>query len=384
MKRRTFLLGGLLASGAALGAPVSTTKKKTTSSTKRSARSGLRAPSNAGPAPIKVPAKLAPELALSGGVWRPFELKVDVSSTSHGDDAMLWIPVPMDTPWQQVTAINWSGSGNKSGIRFDPASQLHVFVAEAGSSTPDLVLTMRVETRTRQFDITKRGTFFHDSEEELNRNVRETGYQGTSESLRKLAEEITGRMIEPLPRARAIYDWLLDKSLTGNCQAFEVALPPRTLCPNGKGEDVAIAFVNLCRSLNIPARAVWGQIIGESRLSNALGATGNVTKDQRIRAEFHTPGYGWIPVDPGDVIRLQQREGLSPTDPRLQNLRKKLFGYWEMNWVGYMYGPGFSLPNGPETGLPGLATPLATIGNPSVGRTSDTEVRYRIDTKSAS
>ncbi|MGV0999279.1 MAG: transglutaminase-like domain-containing protein [Fluviibacter sp.] len=380
MKRRTFLLGGLLASGTAFAAP----KKKAASTgtgLKKSSRNGLRAPSSVGPAPIKVPAKLAPELAMSGGVWRPYELAIDVSSQSHGDDATLWIPIPMDTPWQQVTVISWSGGGNKAGIRFDPASQLHVFVAEAGSSTPDLTLTMRVETRTRQFDITKRGTFFHESEEELDRNVRETGYQGTADSLRRLADNIVGRILDPLPRARAIYDWVLDQALTGSCKAFEVALPPRTLCAQPRSEDVSIAFVNLCRALNIPARAVWGQIIGDSRLNPKLGATGNVTKQQRVRAEFHTPGYGWIPVDPGDVLRLQQQEGLSATDGRLQNLRKKLFGYWEMNWVGYEYGPGFSLPGGPETGLPGLATPLATIGNPKTGRASDTAIQYRIDAK---
>ena len=376
MKRRTFLLGGLLAAEAAFAAPK---KKSTGSGLKKSGRSnGLRAPG--GPAPIKVPAKLAPELAMSGGVWRPFELTVDVSATSHDGDATLWIPIPMDTPWQQMTSITWSGGGN-GGIRFDPASQLHVFVVEGGSSTPSITLTMRVETRARQFDITKRGTFFHESEEELDRNVRETGYQGTSEALRRLADDITGRIIEPLPRARAIYDWVLDKALSGNCQAFEVALPPRTLCPSPKGEDVAIAFVNLCRALNIPARAVWGQIIGESRLNPKLGTTGNVTKDQRVRAEFHTPGYGWTPVDPADVVRLQQQEGLAATDGRLQSLRKKLFGFWEMNWVGYQYGPGFSLPGGPDTGLPGLSSPLATIGNVKSGRISETTVRYRIDAR---
>ena len=122
-------------------------------------------------------------------------------------------------------------------------------------------------------------------------------------------------------------------------------------------------------------------MIGESRLNAKLGATGNVTQDQRVRAEFHTPGYGWIPVDPGDVLRLQRLESLSATDSRLQNLRKKLFGYWEMNWVGYEYGPGFTLPGGPDTGLPGLATPLATVGSPRYGGVSDASVRYRIDTK---
>lgn len=377
MKRRTFLLGGLLASGAAFAAP----KKSSGSGLKKSSRSsGLRAPSS-GPTPIKVPAKMAPELAMSGGVWRPFELTVDVSSSSHDGDAMLWIPIPMDTPWQQVTAVKWSGGGN-AGIRFDPASQLHAYVIESGSSTPSVTLTMRVETRTRQFDITKRGTFFHESEEELDRNVRETGYQGTADSLRRLADAIVGRILDPLPRARAIYDWVLDQALTGSCKAFEVALPPRTLCAQPRSEDVAIAFVNICRALNIPARAVWGQIIGESRLNPKLGATGNVTRDQRVRAEFHTPGYGWIPVDPGDVIRLQQLDGLSATDGRLQNLRKKLFGYWEMNWVGYEYGPGFTLPGGPDTGLAGLATPLATIGSFRGGRVSDTTVSYRIDARS--
>jgi transglutaminase-like putative cysteine protease len=330
-----------------------------------------------------VPAKLAPELAMSGGVWRPYELKIDVSSTSHDGDATLWVPIPMDTPWQQVTSVKWSG-GNGAGIRFDPASQLHVYVADGSSTTPSVTLNLRVETRTRQFDITKRGTFFHESEEDLDRNVRETAYQGTSDALHRLAVDITGRIIEPLPRARAIYDWLLDKALSGQCTAYEVANPPRTLCPNLRGEDVAIAFVNLCRALNIPARAVWGQIIGESRLNPKLGATGDVTKDQRVRAEFHTPGYGWIPVDPGDVVRLQQLESLTATDPRLVSLRKKLFGYWEMNWVGYEYGPGFSLPGGPDTGLPGLATPLATIGDLRSGQISDATVRFSIESKSLS
>ena len=377
MKRRTFLLGGLLASSAALAAPK---KKNTGSGLKKTSRGrGLHSPS--GPAPIKVPAKLAPELAMSGGVWRPYELTVDVSSTSHDDDATLWIPIPMDTPWQQVTSVQWSGGGN-AGIRYDPASQLHAYVVEGGSSTPSVTLTMRVETRTRQFDITKRGTFFHESEEELDRNVRETAYQGTSDSLQRLANEITGRIIEPLPRARAIYDWLLDKALNGQCAAFEVANPPRTVCPNPRSEDIAIAFVNLCRALNIPARAVWGQIIGDSRVNPKLGATGDVTKDQRVRAEFHTPGYGWTPVDPGDVVRLQQLEGLSATDGRLLSLRKKLFGYWEMNWVGYEYGPGFSLPGGPDTGLPGIAAPLATVGSQKSGRVSETTVRYRINARS--
>ena len=79
-------------------------------------------------------------------------------------------------------------------------------------------------------------------------------------------------------------------------------------------------------SVAISARPVFGLRIDGSRLFSGLGATGNLGTGQHCRAEFYTPGYGWIPVDPGDVRKAIRDENLGYSDPKLLVLRKLLFG----------------------------------------------------------
>lgn len=58
---------------------------------------------------------------------------------------------------------------------------------------------------------------------------------------------------------------------------------------------------------------------------------GDVSKAQHCRAEFFSPGHDWVAVDPADVRKAVLEEKLALNDPRIVALRKRLFGYWEMN-----------------------------------------------------
>jgi len=88
-----------------------------------------------------------------------------------------------------------------------------------------------------------------------------------------------------------------------------------------------------------------------------LGTSGNLSEAQQCRAEFYTPGYGWIPVNPADVRKAIRDENLSNGDPKLTVLKKLLFGFWEMNWIGFNAALDVSLRGSSGTSLPFLSYP---------------------------
>ena len=101
----------------------------------------------------------------------------------------------------------------------------------------------------------------------------------------------------------------------------------------------------------------FGLRIDGSRLFGSLGASGNLSGAQQCRAEFYTPGYGWIPVNPADVRKAIRDENLSDGDPKLTVLKKLLFGFWEMNWIGFNAALDVSLRGSIGNPLPFLSYP---------------------------
>ena len=102
--------------------------------------------------------------------------------------------------------------------------------------------------------------------------------------------------------------------------------------------------------------------IDGSRLFTSLGASGELNAAQHCRAEFYSPGYGWVPVDPSDVRRAIQSESLGQSDPKLNVLKKLLFGFWEMNWVGFNAAQDVILQGGNGRSLPFLSGPVIETG----------------------
>jgi hypothetical protein len=44
-----------------------------------------------------------------------------------------------------------------------------------------------------------------------------------------------------------------------------------------------------------------------------------------------------LPVDPADVRKVVLEEQVALDSDKVKALRERLFGNWEMNWVGYPY-----------------------------------------------
>jgi transglutaminase-like putative cysteine protease len=91
----------------------------------------------------------------------------------------------------------------------------------------------------------------------------------------------------------------------------------------------------------------------------SLGKSGEITKAQRCRAEVFIEGKGWLPVDPAEVRKVVLEEELALDSEKVRALRERLFGNWEMNWVGFNYARDFTLPGQKDGPIGFLMYPYA-------------------------
>jgi transglutaminase-like putative cysteine protease len=108
---------------------------------------------------------------------------------------------------------------------------------------------------------------------------------------------------------------------------------PEPSIPLVREESICRSCSSAC-AVGIPTRPVFGLRIDRSQLFASLGAGGELNSSWRYRAEFYSPGYGWVPVNPSDVRQTMLEKALGQSDPRLLVLKKLLPGFWEMNWIG--------------------------------------------------
>jgi len=132
---------------------------------------------------------------------------------------------------------------------------------------------------------------------------------------RSKAGKITSGKKQPIDKARAIYDYILDNmtfvedvsSVRGaGFGNFGFALSEL----KGNSMDFAAAFVGLCRAAGIPARTIIGVKIPTDM------ETGEV-KGYHGWAEFYVAGIGWIPVDPaeGKLVPSRRKYYFGALDP---------------------------------------------------------------------
>jgi transglutaminase-like putative cysteine protease len=382
LKRRNFLaasaLLSLLAPTSVLAAKKSKTSAKATrrSSTKKSSRQSAPAAAEKpeAPAAASSPQPGAEQPDATGlpdepaTPWRIYDITSTIALKEVKGKLRLWLPLALhkDTLWQRSLGQSWQGNFTNAGIYRDPAETMVVFYADwnEGVDAPQLQITSQVAKRDRHFDITRRGNAAERSEV-LRQNLHASNLVPTDGLVRRTAERAVGRIQDPLARGKAIYDWVLenttyDPSLPGSGRGdIEAMLDSGQL--SGKSADITLLFVGLCRAIGIPARPFFGQRIDSSRLFSGLGATGNLSTEQQCRAEFYTPGYGWIPVNPADVRKAIHDEHLSSNDPKLVVLSKLLFGFWEMNWVAFNSALDVRLRGGNGKALPFLVLPQAEV-----------------------
>ncbi|MBK8523747.1 MAG: transglutaminase domain-containing protein [Betaproteobacteria bacterium] len=369
MKRRDFIAAAAatllpaVGSSEALAAP-NGTRKKTPAKPGQNQKKGAAANKPADPVQAnetRVAAASLPEKPVSP--WRTYDLATRIEIRKTSGTTRLWLPLAMykDTPWQRALGHNWQGNFDRAGIYRDPAAEMEVFTAEwKDGVTPVLELVGQIETQDRHFDVTKKHCA-PERGEILRRNLQSTELMPINEKTREIAERIVGRIKDPLAQGKAIYDWVADRAIrdpeTPALSAGGIDTPPELANALGRNAGHALLFVALSRAIGLPARPVFGLRVDYSRLLPSLGKTGELNRAFNCRAEFYAPGYDWIPVNPADLRQAVLEEKLAPDDGKLTVLRKLLFGYWEMNWIGLNTALEVTPRAGNSKPLPFLATP---------------------------
>ena len=395
MKRRDFLAASavlsLLAGAPAHAAnkqaqkkaPVKTKKKppaKSTASKPASAAASTPAESEEMPSSEAPPrnAISLPEEPLAQ--WRRYDIHSTISLNNPQGKTRVWLPLVQyrDTPWERSLGHHWQGNFATAGIYRDPVADMEVFYADwaEGVAEPKLEIVSHIATQDRHFDITRRGAIAERTEI-LRRSLQATELVPNDGIMRRTAERAIGRVKDPLAQGKAIYDWVVDHTVydpgmksVGHAHIGRLLESGNLI---GRSTEISLLFVGLCRAVGIPARPVFGLRMDSSRLFSSLGASGNLSAAQHCRAEFYSPGYGWVPVNPSDVRKAIQSEGLSNHDPKLTVLKKLLFGFWEMNWVSFNAAQDVELQGSTGKPLPFLITPVVEsqegrFDDPSTGR----------------
>lgn len=283
--------------------------------------------------------------------WRSFEVTTRVELVSSGP-SRVWIPVPtVESSYQHIISNQFKAAGGKAQILHDPRYGAGILFSEfKPAETPVVQLVSRFSTRDRAV-VPGQATGETLSERERKLYLSPTELLPLDGIVLKTAQDITRNEKTELGRARAIYDWVVDNSYrdpkTRGCGVGDIKAMLETQNLGGKCADLNALFVGLARAAGIPARDVYGIRVADSRLGyKSLGKAGDITRAQHCRAEFFLAGTGWVPVDPADVrkVVLEEDGGLPLSDVKVEAARKRLFGAWEMNWLGYNTAHDVALP----------------------------------------
>ena len=249
--------------------------------------------------------------------------------------------------YQQLILAEWRGNATQAGFYQEPRYAAPLFYAEwAEADSPRrVIVTTQVAATDRWVDLSTLPGQVGVLPEEAAFFLKPTPSLPIDGIVKETARRITAGLTTPLAKARAIYDWVVDNTYRDphiqGCGLGDIKTILESGHCGGKCVDLNSLFVGLSRAAGIPAREVYGLRVAESTQFRRLGKSGDVSQAQHCRAEFYLDGIGWVPVDPADVRKVMLEENLTITDPRLVELRQRLFGYWEMNWVGFNYGRDF-------------------------------------------
>ncbi len=293
--------------------------------------------------------------------WRTFELTTQVVVKAASGVTRVWVPLPLAewTPFQQSLGTTVQCESGSWKIMNGSGAQARLVFAEfPGGVNPELHVTSKVRTRDWTVLPTSPDQRLQTKPDSLHAWLQPTRYVPVDGVVRAKALEITNGAQTDEQKARAVYRWIIAntyrKASVHGCGTGDIGRMLALGDLGGKCADLNALFVGLARAAGLPARDVYGIRVAPSRWGyKSLGpANETVTKAQHCRAEVWLQRYGWVPVDPADVrkVVLEESPGGLPMDhPRVLAAKARLFGAWEMNWVGWNYAQDVQLPgsNGP-------------------------------------
>lgn len=324
---------------------------------------------------------LAVEVAPSAG-WRTFELTYEIDLAARSGSGRLWLPLPSSAgDYQRVLSTRCANGPATASLTRDPVYQAPAYAAELSGSESARHITVVSQVATRDRSMAPAGRVSRDADEAV-LYLRPTEHMPVDGVVAETAATIVKGLDSADDKARAIYDWVVDNTFrdpaTRGCGMGNIKSMLETGNLGGKCADINSLFVGLSRASGVPAREMYGVRVAESAQLACLGKAGDISKAQHCRAEYFSPRHGWVPVDPADVRKAALEARLAPADPRLVELRNRLFGFWEMNWVGFNHARDFDLSPKASRPLPYLMYPYAEFGDTRLDGRDPGDFKFRL------
>jgi transglutaminase-like putative cysteine protease len=291
----------------------------------------------------------------SAAGWRTFEVTTRVEVLKPNGATHIWLPAALirNTPFQRTLSNKFTADGGSATLSETQQDALGIVSAmyPAGGK-PVLTLISRVSLKNYSVDLSKPQKSQVPSAD-LTYFRQPSKYLPADGIVKETALKATQGATTDVEKAQALYDWVIkntfrDPKVRG-CGRGDIRFMLETGDLGGKCADINALYVGLARSAGLPARDVYGLRIAKSQegYKSLSVATDKATKAQHCRAEVYLRDYGWVPVDPADVrkVALEEPPGhLALDDQVVSKARKQLFGFWEMNWMGYNYAHDVPLP----------------------------------------
>ncbi len=321
--------------------------------------------------------------------WRMFDVTTRVEVLQAEGTTRAWLPLPsvQEEDWIRNLGNLWQGNALTARLLRNPETGAEMLYAEwAPGAHPIIEVTSRVATRDRAIDLDRAGRTAPLSRAERQRYTRPTRLLPTDGIVRTTALDITRGARTDQAKARAIYDWVVDNTFrnpkTRGCGRGDIRYMLESRDLSGKCADLNALYVGLARASGLPARDVYGIRVADSRFGyKSLGKSGDISKAQHCRAEVWVSGHGWVPVDPADVrkVVLEEPPGtLNLADDKVADVRKRLFGAWEMNWLAYNTAHDVPLPGSRKITVPFLMYPQAETAAGMLDSLDPSAFSYRI------
>ncbi len=314
-------------------------------------------------------------LAIAGERVGIVSMNFDLSAPGAGKAARLWIPYPVSDRDQLVSDIAVSGEYDQGGVYTDQlygTPMLSIFW-DKGAANRTVRFSFRVERQEVDLRNMPVGEVAWDPADYA-LFLAPTSLGPLDGVVRKTAESIVAGHTSVRAKARAVYDWVCEHMYrapeTRGCGPGDVCSLLEK--PGGKCADIHSVFVALARAAGVPAREVFGLRLPKDK-------TQDITTWQHCWAEFYLPGFGWVPVDPGDVRKMMLKENLQWTDAATARYRDYYWGGLDSFRVKVGQGRDLLL-NPPQQGGPVnyLMYPYAQVGAETLDWLSPETFAYTI------
>jgi len=325
--------------------------------------------------------------------WRTFEVTTRVELLKPSGVTHIWLPAALirNTPFQKTLANKFTAEGGTAKFTQNKQESLGIISATYPEhAKPALGLTSRVSLKNYGVNLSASSKIAPASRAELQYFLQPSKYVPTDGIVKETSDKATKGATTDVGKARAIYEWIVENTFRDpkarGCGRGDIRFMLESGDLGGKCADLNALYVGLARAAGLPARDVYGVRVAKSELGyKSLGAaTSNVSKGQHCRAEVYLNQYGWVPVDPADVRKVVLEEppgNLKLNDDMVSRARARLFGSWEMNWMGYNYAHDVALPGSSGQPLAFFMYPQAETAEGRIDPLDPDNFKYEITVK---